>query len=267
MKKITVKEAIENGLKKGDEVWIKGEVCGIDKVDVNIPLKVSFGHFRHWFADDNEVYLPEAVATTEPKLEVGQYWHHPESGIEWEVTKLDKGVVFLYHCKCTKAGGIWLLGEISKWDIKNIISCGYALGRHPDNIETEWQPKEGELVWNAIHKLKCRVFDGVYSEGLRWAGCDLRTGDWHSSSDFDGCEPYTNQDAKIDFSKTGQWLKCGDNIVEVIIDCDSHCFYGEYLGGVTSCKFSKDLRWKLLTSEQMQPLLDAIAALMESRSD
>jgi hypothetical protein len=138
------------------------------------------------------------------------------------------------------------------------------------NLET-WQPKEGELVWVKDHhenwegkgriiQMTCGDMLAVVYYSYTWIVLNL-------TCNVLDLEPYTDQDKKIDFSKVGQWLKCGDNIVEVIIDCDSHCFYGEYLGSVTSCKFSKDLKWKLLTSEQMQPLLDAIAALKESRSD
>jgi len=80
-------------------------------------------------------------------------------------------------------------------------------------------------------------------------------------------EPYTSQDAKIDFSIAGQWVKCGDNIIKVILNDEARCFWGEYLGGVATYKFSKDLKWQLLTLEQVQPLLDAIAALTENQSD
>jgi len=323
MNKKTVKEAIEQGLKIGDKVWIKEKVKDIDRVNTEIPLKV----FSDWFGCEEEIYLPTDTAPVpEPKLEVGQYWHHPENGAEWLVGKKTQGAYFV--CECTKEGGIWAFSEIESWDLDELNHIGYVLGRHPDNIEAapewltlaeckpgvgdvlelilddkeviekkvsqildgvvyfgafsflplsnvnkfcrvksrapkpeQWQPKEGELVWNSMLKMKCRVFIDIYSDALRWAGCDLKTGDWHSSSDFEGCEPYTNQDKpSIDFSVAGQWITDGEvtcmTAGEIYGDED---FWAYVLGDMkTQCHYKKYLNWQLLTPEQMRPILELI---------
>ena len=209
------------------------------------------------------------------KLEIGQYWHRLEDGMEWIVCKEIAGDYF--SCECTKQATIWVISEVGHWNYEELIECGYVLGRHPDNVEhkAEWQPKEGELVWILDHKPSTNYFTPCKGQVIRSVDDgDIWIGYKNKSRQL-VCrylknitiEPYADQDKKIDFSVAGQWVKCGDNIVKVILNEDSHCFWGEYLGGVNSHKFSKDLTWQILTPEQINPILDAIKALTESQND
>ena len=164
------------------------------------------------------------------KLEVGQYWHNLKNNKELLVSaEIAESVVCRYACEVTKYETMQTeVGEKYYLKYDDVINLGYVLGRHPDNIE-QWQPKEGDLVWNSRLKMPCRVFVGCYSNSLRWAGCELKTGDWHSSSDFEDCEPYADQDKKIDFIVEGQWVKFGDHIIKVTVNEDSNSFWGEHL--------------------------------------
>ena len=205
------------------------------------------------------------------KLKVGQYWHHPENGNEWLVGKKMQGAYFV--CECTKEGGTWAFSEIEYWDSDEFNATGYVLGRHPDNIEAakpeQWQPKEGELVWHKFFKFK--VIFLYMANALGDTKCPIVQ---DCDSDKHICvmselEPYANQDAKIDFSVVGQWLRWGRTIFKTNGVEDGDCFFGSYLGDglKRSLKISKNVKWQLLTPEQVQPLLDAIAALTENQSD
>ena len=274
------------------------------------------------------------------KLEIGQYWHRLEDGMEWIVCKEIAGDYF--SCECTKQATIWVISEVGHWNYEELIECGYVLGRHPDNIEAApewltlaeckpcvgdvleylmggeiiaykvsnildnsvrfgeytrfrlsdtfkgwrvksraaqpeaWQPKEGELVWVKGRKNQGIIFHSpTKGKVVEFEGC-LYTAWKHSEHSttltnepllFLELEPYTDQDKNIDFSKAGQWVKCGDKMIKVTVNEDSNSFWGEHLGGWDSYKFSKDLNWKLLTPEQMKPLLDAYNALTESQND
>ena len=82
-------------------------------------------------------------------------------------------------------------------------------------------------------------------------------------------EPYANQDAKIDFSIAGQWVRVGNTIVQTSGTHDKGHIYVYFLGdGLNEAKkVSKLFKWQLLTAAQMKPLLDAYSAITESQSD
>ena len=204
------------------------------------------------------------------KLEVGQYWHHPKDGKELLIISKQQDRDS-YVCKCTKydidpheKGSIWPL------DYDNIIEFGYVLGRHPDNIE-QWQPKEGDLVWNKVYKNKAKLVSGqkghIYyiffnEEGIE---CISPNFEIHKNQ----FEPYTDQDKKIDFSKSGQWLR---NAEDGLI-----CTFGElgreseilFLAVPFGAEFRRPNRrlyttnvaWQILTPEQINPILEAYKAL------
>lgn len=334
MKGITVKEAIEQDFwKAGNDVWVKGQVSAFDKD--NRPLGVKFkGLYTEWISEDNEIYLPTAPAPeAEPKLEEGQYWHHPKDGDEWLVGKKTQGGYFV--CECTKECGAWAFSEIESWDLDEFNDCGYVLGRHPDNIEAEaewltlaeckpgvgdvlewgnnshgnyfikvsrlegkymhgfyqggfdskecyweiedsdkefrvksraaqpeqWQPKEGELVWNKVYKNKAKIVIGqkghIYYMFFDKVGIECISPNFER--DREQFEPYANQDAKIDFSVAGQWVINDSNFVLITTgETDELAFYGINPKNGKRCMFRSDLfNWQLLTPEQMQPILEA----------
>ena len=261
--KKTVEEAIEQGLKIGDEVWVKGYVRKIDKDAAPLCLGLEKEN-RFWLNEDNEIYLPTDTAPeAAPKLEVGQYWHHPENGNEWLVGEKTQGTYFV--CECTKEGGIWAFSEIESWDLDEFNHSGYVLGRHPDNIEAakpeQWQPKEGELLWHKFFKFK--VIFLYMANALGDTKCPIVQ---DCDSDKHVCvmselEPYDNQDTKIDFSVAGQWVRNDSNVVLITTgETDELIFYGFNPRNGAECKFRSDLfNWQLLTPEQMKPILELIA--------
>jgi hypothetical protein len=202
MKKLTVEAAIEQGLKLGDEVWIKGQVESIFSKDKQ-PLNITFGEHwakHYWCWEDIEIYLPEA--TTEPQ---------PEAALEW-------------------------------------------------------QPKEGDLVWNKGVKFKAKIVQGIKGELYYLAFDDngyerMYSGIQRIKNHF---EPYTNQDSlKIDFSVPEQWFTDGHSIIKNTGAFDDSIFHAHYLGQYyTGClEFRINENWQLLTVEQMQPILAALENL------
>lgn len=215
------------------------------------------------------------------KLEVGQYWHNLKNNKELLVSaEIAESVVCRYACEVTKYETMQTeVGEKYYLKYDDVINLGYVLGRHPDNIE-QWQPKEGDLVWVKGRKNQGNIFHSptkgkiVEFEGSLYAA-------WKSSKHsttltnepllFLEIEPYADQDKKIDFSKAGQWLyNKRKGIVKTTGMCDELKFTGiDLLSGKYRYSYPdyNNGHWKLLTPEQVQPLLDAIKGLTESQSD
>jgi len=267
------------------------------------------------------------------KLEVGQYWHHPTKGHEFIIEKV---VNNCFESKCTRSSAAFRLDHNLRGFSENLKKNGYVLGRHPDNIETEWltladckpcvgdvlewkkgdsfedwkvkeadaelvyfehgtglyltatakcfrvksraqpeqwQPKEGDLVWVKFLGIKIRFY--CMSKSLPISNPLVG----HNEVDtfpvpLSELEPYTNQDKPvIDFTVAGQWLYCSDyGIVKTYGDidefeqkCDSNSFAAIHFGAefqelnTTWCEVA--CNWKLLTPEQMQPILDQVEKL------
>ena len=323
-------------LKKGDIIedaqGKRGVVWFVEKD--SIKATYPDGNCRHY--DMDIAQYKKIIA--EPKLEVGQYWHHLEAGTE---ILIQQGLTGLF----TKSGR-WVdadgeLGNERDFEgdkiayslVKSILSRGYVLGRHPDKIEAapkwltlaeckpcvgdvlefkysfdgvniniqcitvskleidgieftdghyfyfsnnkrfrvksraaqpeEWQPKEGELVWcvfkNNRKPKKGRVIKCPDTDALGVYYCN--DGGYLMDYPISSCEPYDNQDAKIDFSIAGQWVRNDSNVVLITTgETDELIFYGFNPRNGAECKFRSDLfNWKLLTPEQMKPILELIA--------
>jgi hypothetical protein len=138
MKKLEVKEATKQGLEAGDKVLIAVEYQ--HKNNDGSVFLYSRNNGGITISGDTEVFLLEVEAeSTEPKLEVGQYWHHPKCNTEiivlpnlnFEFTKSGPWADI-----CGEAGSHTEIGEsFYKEEYDEFIQRGYVLGRHPDNIE------------------------------------------------------------------------------------------------------------------------------------
>ena len=135
------------------------------------------------------------------KLEVGHYWHLLQSGTEWLVIRELEKDVFL--CECTKESRFWSVGEEEKWTLDEFECCDYVLGRHPNNVQPEWQPKEGELVWvkglknagSIFHKpTKGKIVEFEGSLFAAWKHSEYNTKLTNEPILLVDIEPYTGQD-------------------------------------------------------------------------
>ena len=175
---------------------------------------------------------------------------------------------------CIKGAGNFKKGNNeTDWDFTSESQWKfiYNVNEKTTPQSEQWQLKEGDLVWNKGQEFKAKVVQGLKGELYYLAfddyGCErMYSGIQRIKNLF---EPYTDQDKKIDFSKSGQWLSFGDSIVKTCGKQFPETFGGHYLGqhNTPPCEFRIHDNWQLLTHEQMQPLLDAIEAITESQSD
>lgn len=253
MNKKTVEEAIKQGLKIGDEVWVKGEVLKIEEDVVPLCLGLEKKN-RYWFKDGDEIYLPTdtapewlTLAECEPCVGDVLEWLHECQLWDKRVSSITNGLVYFGGSQ-----GYLLGSDVKQWLVKSRAA-------QPE----QWQPKEGELVWSKGNKIKMKAH-------YNFNGNVFYTGEkgYIGGGVFE-IEPYANQDAKIDFSIAGQWVRCGNTIVQTSGTHDKGHVYVYFLGdGLNEAKkVSKLFKWQLLTPEQMKPLLDAYSAITESQSD
>jgi len=202
------------------------------------------------------------------KLEVGQYWHHPTKGHEFIIEKV---VNNCFESKCTRSSAAFRLDHNLRGFSENLKKNGYVLGRHPDNIAPQpeqWQPKEGDLVWNKVYENKAKIVMGqkghIYYIFFNKHGLECISP--YFERDREEFEPYTNQDKPvIDFSVAGQWLRHARSgaIVEtngIVIGSEfGYNYIGQEWAHFNLVPMNDD--WQLLTPEQMQPILDEVEKL------
>lgn len=251
MNKKTVEEAIKQGLKIGDEVWVKGEVLKIEEDVVPLCLGLEKKN-RYWFKDGDEIYLPTdtapewlTLAECEPCVGDVLEWLHECQLWDKRVSSITNGLVYFGGSQ-----GYLLGSDVKQWLVKSRAA-------QPE----QWQPKEGELVWHKFFKFK--VIFLYMANALGDTKCPIVQ---DCDSDKHICvmselEPYANQDAKIDFSIAGQWVRNDSNVVLITTgETDELIFYGFNPRNGAECKFRSDLfNWQLLTPEQMKPILELIA--------
>ena len=126
----------------------------------------------------------------------------------------------------------------------------------------QWQPKEGSQAWCNFLNCKCDIYT-VYK---KYVDIGIKPNDIYNHSfpvPISEIEPYTDQDKKIDFSKSGQWLSFGGSIVKTCGKQFPETFGGHYLGQHNThyYEFRIHDNWKLLTPEQMKPILSALEKL------
>ena len=256
--KKTVEEAIKQGLKIGDEVWVKGEVLKIGE-DV-VPLCLGFEkENRYWFKDGDEIYLPTdtapewlTLAECEPCVgDVLELILDDKEVIEKKVSQILDGVVYF--------------GAFSFLPLSNVNKFCRVKSRavQPE----QWQPKEGELVWHKFFKFKVIFLYMANALGdTKFPIVQDCDSDKHVCV-MSELEPYDNQDTKIDFSVAGQWLRnAEDGIVctfgELSRESESIFlalpFGAEFNRQNTQLHTSK-VAWQLLAPEQMKPILELIA--------
>jgi hypothetical protein len=141
----------------------------------------------------------------------------------------------------------------------------------------EWQPKEGDKVWIEDYKATGRIAKHPESDDMCVVFYDGNVFIWIKLESlgkerFTGftLEPYNNQDkTKIDFSVPGQWLHNGSRFVHNSGTVDGDFFFASYLGDGIGIyvKIKITSKWRIVTPEQMKPLLLAMATIMENRTD
>lgn len=186
-----------------------------------------------------------------------------ENTMQWQ--ELEHGVKI-----CIKSGGDYKVGDTCyDWNFLNTEYWKFLYNvndqaPHPE----QWQPKEGEVVWVKFLETNARIigFGSNKSGGLQYTIIyTSKILDEPFPVSLSELEPYTDQDKpKIDFSIAGQWLKAGSTVVCTFgeVEGDNY-FYCHYLGGLgwQPKKMRVEADWRLLTPEQINPILELMSAL------